>query len=141
MRRSLWLGALVALSGCGGDPDDVAATGGSYVLPDGVEVAVAPSGRVELRRGGVGFWGMSDEPITLRSYEQTVQSLLGGWSFTRDAEQRRELTRLSRSGLDGDQVEIVVSGDGGQARMRACAFGRYEPAPPGSRSSRAPRAQ
>lgn len=106
------------LAACGGEPADGGAQGGSWVLGDGVETRVSAGGTIEVSLDGRSLWSTSSAPITLRTFDTSVQSLFGTWAFTRDNEQLTPLPKLVEGVRDGDGVRVAFAKGAARVTLR-----------------------
>lgn len=106
-------GCLVSL-GCRG-ADTAQGLAGDYPIGDGVSVVVAADGSFALTRdGAVTFATASGQPLRSRVVEETVESSLGMWRFTRDSEQDIAFGALESVRATGATVTLRYGDDRGR---------------------------
>ncbi|HRI67289.1 MAG TPA: glycoside hydrolase family 31 protein [Polyangium sp.] len=108
----LFVAAMVV--GCSSEPASPSAA--DYMLDDGTQVSVRADGGFTIAENDRTLLSLADAAsITVRRYDEIVNSLFATWSFERDAEVSEALTKFEGSSSGPNGVTIHVSGPSAKA--------------------------
>ncbi len=118
MRSRILLAPLVAfVFGCSSEPS--APQAADYALSDGTRVAVRADGGFAIEAQGRTLLATADgAAITVKRYDEIINSLFAMWSFVRDAEESEPFSKFDGSSTDSAGVTINLSGVTAQAIVK-----------------------
>ena len=109
---------LAFLAGCSSSPATPSAA--DYTLEDGTGIAVRADGGFVLTADGRTLVATSEvASLTVKRYDEIVNSLFAMWSFERDGEMSEVLSKFERSSSGPEGVTINLSGKTAKGKIVA----------------------
>lgn len=104
------------VTGCSSDP--ASPSPADYSLEDGTKVSVRADGGFKIAENDRNLLAISETAsITVRRYDELVNTLFGMWKFERDAEESEALSQFDGSSSGPEGVTIQLSGKTAKAKI------------------------